>query len=322
MQAVKVSTQLIEESIQHFSFPQTPENLYQPLRYFLALGGKRIRPTLTLLAAELFGTEKENALPSALAVEIFHNFSLIHDDIMDEAPLRRKQQTVHEKWNLPIAILSGDVLLIKAYQELAKQNAEHIPNLLNCFNQMAVEVCEGQQKDMDFESELEISIPDYIDMIRLKTSVLLGCALQMGAIVANASEENQRLIYDFGVNIGIAFQIQDDILDLYADPEKFGKQVGGDVLSNKKTFLLLKAFELANDSQKSELTSLLEAEKNQEKIEKVRAIFDTLEVKQEARKKMDFYYEQAMSSLQQINVAEETKQTLLELAAYLLHREE
>jgi geranylgeranyl diphosphate synthase type II len=322
MQTVKVSTELIEKSIQSLSFPEKPANLYEPLRYFLALGGKRIRPTLTLMAAELFGIEREKALPSALAVEIFHNFSLIHDDIMDEAPLRRKQQTVHEKWNLPIAILSGDVLLIKAYQELAKQEAEHVPNLLNCFNQMAVEVCEGQQKDMDFESELEISIPDYIEMIRLKTSVLLGCALQLGAIVANASEENQRLIYDFGVNIGIAFQIQDDILDLYADPDKFGKQIGGDVLSNKKTFLLLKAFELANETQKSELTSLLDTERNQEKVDKIRSIFNELQVKEEARKKMDFYYEQAMISLQKINVEENAKQNLLDLAAYLLHREE
>ena len=237
MQALVTSSQLIETAISNLDLPNSPTNLYDPLRYFMTLGGKRMRPVFTLLAAEMFGKAKEEALPAALAVELFHNFSLIHDDIMDEAPLRRKQQTVHTKWNMPIAILSGDVLLVKAYQELCKQDSRQLADLMEVFNKTAVEVCEGQQKDMDFETQEHVSLEDYIEMIRLKTSVLLGCAMELGAIVADQSIENRNLAYEFGVEIGLAFQIQDDILDLYADPEKFGKQVGGDVLSNKKTFL-------------------------------------------------------------------------------------
>ena len=246
----------IEEEIIKIDFPSNPSNLYDPLRYFLAIGGKRMRPILTLMGAEAFGSTLEKALPSAMAVELFHNFSLIHDDIMDEAPIRRGQETVHTKWNSNIAILSGDVLLVKAYQMLAKQDASVMSDLLNVFNATAVEVCEGQQFDMDYESRNDVSIDEYIEMIRLKTSVLLGCALEMGAIIAEASKQNRELIYEFGQHIGIAFQIQDDILDLYADPDKFGKQVGGDVLSNKKTLLLLKAYELSNSTQKEELETL------------------------------------------------------------------
>jgi geranylgeranyl diphosphate synthase type II len=321
MQAISTQTTYLESKIAALDFPQEPANLYDPLRYFMQLGGKRMRPMLTLMGSALFGKPAEKALHAALAVEIFHNFSLIHDDIMDEAPLRRKQPTVHTRWNTNIAILSGDVLLVKAYQEICKQDAAVLPELLAVFNQTAVEVCEGQQSDMDFEQQSDVSIAAYIEMIRLKTSVLLGCALEMGAIVAEASLTDRKLIYEFGQHIGIAFQIQDDILDLYADPEKFGKQVGGDVLANKKTLLYLKAKELANPAQLHELETLQSAKDPAEKVDGVRNLFDALQVKQEARKIMDLHYEIALKALAAIDVAEDRKKDLRELADYLLVRE-
>lgn len=314
-------SRFFDQQLSEQTFPKQPENLYDPLRYFMTLGGKRLRPLLTLMGAELFGTKAEEALPSAFAVEYFHNFSLIHDDIMDEAPLRRAQPTVHNKWNLPIAILSGDVLFVRAYQEIAKQAPDVIPDLLRMFNQTAVEVCEGQQMDMDFEKRDAVSEAEYIEMIRLKTSVLLGCALAMGAIVAHASTPDQQRIYDFGVEIGIAFQIQDDILDLYADPEKFGKQVGGDVMVNKKTLLLLKAFERANDEQAKQLQGLLSETDLPKKVRLVRALFDTLEVRKAAKVEMEKHYEKAMRSLAEIAVPSEQKAAILEMADFLFYRE-
>ena len=311
----------IEEELLKVGFPVTPTNLYDPLKYFLVLGGKRMRPILTLMGAEAFGSTLKEALPASLSVELFHNFSLIHDDIMDEAPIRRGQPTVHEKWNKNIAILSGDVLLVKAYQELAKQNPSVLPDLLNLFNKTAVEVCEGQQYDMDFESIDNVSITEYIEMIRLKTSVLLGCALEMGAIIAGASENDRKLIYEFGQQIGIAFQIQDDILDLYADPKKFGKQVGGDVISNKKTLLLLKAFELANEEQKNKLNSLLTEKDFDLKIASVRFLFDNLGVRDTCKEIMNKHYSIAKTALNQTSISENKKKPLLELAAYLMERE-
>ena len=207
-------TALIDAELNKIGFPNSPERLYEPLRYFLQIGGKRVRPLLTLLSAELFGSTSEKAMPQALCIEVFHNFTLIHDDIMDEAPLRRNMQTVHEKWNRDVAILSGDVLMIKAYQLLGNIEAKLLPPAFELFNKTAIEVCEGQQMDMDFEIRSDVSIEEYIEMIRLKTSVLLGCALEIGAIVAEAPEEDRHAIYDFGQHIGIAFQIQDDLLNL------------------------------------------------------------------------------------------------------------
>ena len=310
-----------DAKIKSYSFPSSPNNLYDPLTYFIELGGKRIRPLLTLIAVELFGREKENAIHASLSVELFHNFSLIHDDIMDKAPLRRSQPTVHTKWNDNIAILSGDVLLVKAYQELAKQYPIHISALLEVFNKTAVEVCEGQQMDMDFEVKEDVLISDYIEMIRLKTSVLLGCALEMGAIIANASEEDRSLIYDFGQNVGIAFQLQDDILDLFGDPEKFGKQIGGDIISNKKTYLLLRAFELANTEHQKELNSMLLMADNDEKISLAKQLFTKLGVLEDAKKLKAIYQERANMSLANIQVVQERKHVLSELAEQLLNRE-
>ena len=314
-------TALIERELKRIDFPSTPSNLYDPLRYFLNIGGKRMRPILTLLGGEAFGADKEKGLNSALAIEVFHNFSLIHDDIMDDAPLRRGQETVHEKWNNNIAILSGDVLLVKAYQLIAKNDSKSLPAILDIFNKTAVEVCEGQQMDMDFESRDNVSIDEYIEMIRLKTSVLLGCALETGAIVAGASKNDAKLIYEFGQQIGIAFQIQDDILDLYADPEKFGKQVGGDVISNKKTLLLLKAFEIANETQTVQLNALLAEQDLVLKVKVVRELFDELGIREICKSIMNDHYSKAKLAINQITISDDSKRPLLELAAYLMERE-
>ena len=321
MQDISKLSAFLEKEISTFDFPAQPANLYDPLRYFLTLGGKRMRPILTMLGAELFDVSGKKAVNAAIAVELFHNFSLIHDDIMDAAPLRRKKQTVHTKWNTNIAILSGDVLLVKAYQEICKQDTKVLPRLLEIFNRTAIEVCEGQQLDMDFETRNDVSIEEYIEMIRLKTSVLLGCALEMGAVVAEATKEDQELIYSFGEHIGVAFQIQDDILDLYADPEKFGKQVGGDVLANKKTLLLLKANELANPAE-IETLNKLSSESNQTlKIESTRNLFDKLGVREAARAMMDEHYVIALNALEKISVSDTNKKPLKDLADMLLHRE-
>ena len=318
---LKELASFIELEINKLKLPSFPENLYRPLSYFLGLGGKRIRPVLSILGADLFGAGREKSRHAALAVELFHNFSLIHDDIMDQAPLRRSQKTIHTKWNSNIAILSGDVLLIKAYQELCKQEGRHIPELMRTFNRMAVEVCEGQQMDMDFETQDSISIPEYMEMIRLKTSVLLGCALELGAIVADADPETRRDLYDFGVNIGIAFQIQDDLLDLYADASKFGKQVGGDIISNKKTILLLKAQALANPLQKEFLLNLSQISDPKQKVEQAITLFAELGIKEEVKKLRDSYFRQAINALDRIDRPQENKKKLYALAAFLKDRE-
>lgn len=321
MQDLAVYSTLLENEINRLDFPKTPSNLYDPLRYFMQLGGKRLRPVLTFLGAELFGLKKEEVLNAALSVEVFHNFTLIHDDIMDEAPLRRAKETVHTKWNQNIAILSGDVLFVKAYQLLAKQNPKHLAELLYVFNRTAQEVCEGQQMDMDFESRSDVSIDEYVEMIRLKTSVLLGCALELGAIVAEASTEDRRHLYDFGQHLGIAFQIQDDILDLYADPDKFGKQVGGDVISNKKTLLNLKAKELANPIQR-ELLNQLETEQDFIlKVSKTRDLFSDIGAREACEIEMQKHYDFAMNSLKQINVADQNKLSLIALADFVMQRD-
>lgn len=314
-------TALIDAELNKIGFPNSPERLYEPLRYFLQIGGKRVRPLLTLLSAELFGSTSEKAIPQALCIEVFHNFTLIHDDIMDEAPLRRNMQTVHEKWNRDVAILSGDVLMIKAYQLLGNIEAKLLPPAFELFNKTAIEVCEGQQMDMDFEVRSDVSIEEYIEMIRLKTSVLLGCALEIGAIVAEAPEEDRHAIYDFGQHIGIAFQIQDDILDLYADPDKFGKQVGGDVIANKKTMLHLTAIKAATLEQLEVMKQLQNEQNLPLKVDRTRRLFDQLDARSICESRMQEHYEIAMESLAKINVDESKKQSLIGLAAFLMNRE-
>jgi len=321
MHELKNYTALIEMEIGKIDLPTTPANLYDPLRYFMGLGGKRMRPILTLLGAKLFDKDPLSAVNASLAVEVFHNFTLIHDDIMDEAPLRRNQETVHKKWNLSIAILSGDVLFVKAYQLLAMQDRKHLHDLLELFNRTAIEVCEGQQLDMDFESRADVTIPEYLEMIRLKTSVLLGCALELGAIIADADLSDRKNIYQFGENLGIAFQIQDDILDLYADPDKFGKQVGGDVIANKKTLLKLKAQELANPVQLETLKQLEYETDSERKVQKTRELYTSIGAREACEITMKHHYNIAMAALNAIKTGDTNKFPLVQLADQLMARE-
>ncbi|SUI96836.1 Farnesyl diphosphate synthase [Sphingobacterium spiritivorum] len=313
----------VQEALTSAVFPQEPANMYDPIRYILTLKGKQVRPVLTLMGAQLFGEEDmEKVVPAALAIEYFHNFSLIHDDIMDKAPLRRGQLTVHEKWNDSVAILSGDGLLVKAYEQVAKCPKENLLDLLTTFNKVATEVCEGQQLDMDFESLDQVTEDEYLHMIRLKTSVLLGGALRMGAIIAQASVEQQELIYDFGVNVGIAFQLQDDILDVYGDPETFGKQVGGDIIANKKTFLLIKLLEHASVTDLAHIQDLLTADLDQQpdKVELMKQFYAKYDISTLANRKKEYFTTLAFDTLAKINVPSERKAELIKLAENLLNR--
>lgn len=316
---------LISDSIQNSQFPNQPTNLYDPIRYFLSLGGKRIRPALTLVAAEMFDIKEINdALPAAKSIEYFHNFSLVHDDVMDKAPLRRGKATVHEKWDLNVAILSGDGLLVKAYDELANSNPLYIADLLKTFNRVAMQVCEGQQLDMDYEHTDKISMDQYIEMIRLKTSVLLGGALQMGAILAEANLSDQKLIYEFGEYIGIAFQLQDDVLDAYGNPETFGKQIGGDILINKKTYLLVKLMEIIKEEDLPRLQNLLNAtiQDNPDKLHDMLSLYHSYNIKEYADKLKDAYTQRAFERLSAINIPNHKKETLITLSTQLLIREQ
>ena len=313
-------TQKVESYLENYRLPVSPVNLYEPLVYFLGLGGKRLRPVLTLIAAELGGKSADEALHAAVSIELFHNFSLIHDDIMDNAPIRRGLPTVHEKWNSNIAILSGDVLLVKAYELISKQNKEHIPDLYQLFNKTAIEVCEGQQMDMDFEIREDVTIEEYIAMIRLKTSVLLGCALEFGFLISNQSVENRKNIYDFGVNLGIAFQIQDDILDLYGDPEKVGKQVGGDVRANKKTLLYLAAKKICKNLNNNKLNSLKETKDLDKKVQETSTFYKEIGVLEETQKYLNYYYDSAMKSLELVDV-NSSKDNLHQMVNYLFNRQ-
>lgn len=301
----------------------SPHQMYEPMSYILGLGGKRVRPLLTLIGADLFDKDMQDAVQAALAVELFHNFSLIHDDILDNAPLRRGKTTVHEKWNHNIALLSGDGMLVKAFEILGQCKPEHVHPLLKLFTKTGLEVCEGQQFDMNFETEDAVSVEDYIRMITFKTAVLLGCSLQMGAICANASVQNQEHLYEFGKHVGIAFQILDDILDVYADSEKFGKQIGGDIISNKKTFLLLKAFELSGTQQLSRLKELLNGNtvSPEEKVKQITAIYNELSIKELALKEANLHTEIALNHLAALEVNENKKANLKEFALHLLNRD-
>lgn len=312
---------LIENAIQNIQYPAHPEKLYLPISYIMSLGGKRIRPVLVLMAADLFEGDMEKALPAALAIETFHNFTLIHDDIMDNAPLRRGQQTVHEKWGVNNAILSGDVMMVESNKHLSMLDSKVLKDALNTFNTTAQGVCEGQQLDMEFEESEVVSIPEYINMIRLKTAVLLGGAMKLGAQVAGASPEEAEQLYQFGENIGIAFQLQDDILDVYGDPEKFGKQVGGDIIANKKTFLLLKLKELAAPSDLSELQLQSSNTDFTDKINKTRALYNTYQIRELADQEMRNYSDKAFHALYSLNIPEERKTQLIQLADQLMNRE-
>ncbi len=314
---------LINRAIAEKGIPETPKELYEPIRYILSLGGKRLRPVLTLMACDLFNGSILKALNSAVGLEVFHNFTLMHDDIMDKAPLRRGKPTVHTKWNEAIAILSGDVMLVEAYKLMMEVDDNILRQVLNVFNQTAVGVCEGQQLDMNFEQMDSATVAEYLEMIRLKTAVLVGGGMKIGALIGGAEEKYANLLYQFGENLGIAFQLQDDILDVYGDPEKFGKQVGGDILSNKKTFLLINALELAQGIDKEELVYWINAEnpETEAKIKEVTAIYNRLGIRQLAETEINRHAEIALRSLEEITANEDKKQGLRSFAEELLIRE-
>lgn len=307
---------------EHFSrkhFPESPVNLYAPGDYFLSWGGKRIRPVMCLMGNELFDEVHPDSWEVATAVELFHNFTLIHDDIMDEATLRRGMETVHVKYGLNTALLSGDVMMIRAYEYLSKIQPQYLHRILTLFNTTAREVCEGQQLDIDFEQQDNVSLDHYIHMISLKTSVLLAASLEMGAILGGASDGNCRHLYAFGKNLGIAFQVQDDYLDAFGDPEKFGKAVGGDIRQNKKTFLLLHALEVATPAQKETLLRLMQ-DNPADKVEQVLTIFKACNIDAWARDLKDKYLQTALGHLDAIAVREVRKEPLRELAEFLIQR--
>lgn len=299
-----------------------PRNLYEPIHYILKLGGKRIRPVLTLMSAEVFDADYKLALPAALAVEVFHNFSLVHDDIMDEAPLRRGNETVHEKWDTNTAILSGDAMLILAYQYFEKYNTEVFRDLAKLFSKTALEVCEGQQWDVDFETRNDVTVPEYLKMIECKTAVLVAASMKMGALVAETSKENADLIYDFGLNLGLAFQLQDDFLDCFGNPETFGKQVGGDIIENKKTYLYLKAIEFSTNLEKAQLLHLfsIHPENNTEKIELVKQIFNQTGASKATQQAIQDYTLKAFETLQKIEIDNEKKEKLQSFGENLMGR--
>lgn len=313
----------VENNLSGLVFPSSPASLYEPFRYMLALGGKRMRPVLVLMASKMFGGNEMHAMPAALGIEVFHNFTLLHDDIMDNAPLRRGKATVHEKWNPNIAILSGDAMFVKACQLMSGVPSVSMPSVMEMFLKTAMEVCEGQQLDMDFEKRSDVSIPEYLEMIRLKTAVLLGGSLAIGADVAKASVEAQKHLYDFGVNLGLAFQLQDDILDVFGDAAKFGKQEGGDIIANKKTYLLLTAKERATGALKDELWSWLnhDGDDHGAKVNAVKRIYDELEVREAACNKMDELYGLALDHLHALSLSTEQIAPLKSLADYLMARE-
>lgn len=299
-----------------------PENLYLPIDYILQLGGKRMRPVLTLMSAEVFDAEYTKALPAGLAVEVFHNFSLIHDDIMDDAPLRRGKITVHEKWNINTGILSGDAMLILAYQYFEQYEPIIFRDLAKLFSKTALEVCEGQQYDVDFEIRDDVTIAEYLKMIEYKTAVLVAAAMKMGAIVAKTSEENANLIYDFGLNLGLAFQLQDDYLDAFGDPKTFGKQVGGDIIENKKTYLYLKAVEFSKPEEREQLRHLfsVKPENNLDKINIVKEIFNSTGASDANRKAIQEFTLKAFKTLEKMNISEEKKSVLKDFGENLMNR--
>ncbi len=314
---------LIQDELSKLSYGSEPPELYEPIEYIMSLGGKRLRPMLVLTAYSLFRDDAACIVRPALAVEIFHNFTLMHDDIMDEAPLRRGKETVHEKWNPATAILSGDVMLVRAYDLLLEAPPELLAEVIKHFNVCAAEVCEGQQIDMNFESRGDVHENEYLEMIRLKTAVLLGFSLELGAILANASAEDRDALRKFGTLAGIGFQLKDDLLDVYGDSEKFGKQVGGDIISNKKTYLLIKALELADASRHKELQKWLGAKKfnDEEKVKAVRKIYDDLGIREITLELITEYFERAIRELRHVSAPMPRKTALRQFAERLIDRD-
>ena len=315
---------IFQKYLDEHRFSQAPQELYEPVNYILSLGGKRLRPLLVLMGCDLFNNKISKAMPVAMAIEIFHNFTLLHDDIMDAAPLRRGKPTVHVRYNVNTGILSGDVMLTIAYVFLSKvTNVRLASQLMKIFNKMAIEVCEGQQYDMNFENRTDVTLPEYLKMIELKTSVLIAAAFQMGALLGGSSAETAEKLYEFGRNVGIAFQIQDDILDTFGDPEKFGKKVGGDIVQNKKTYLVLKSYEIANETQCADLHHFMTTATTDEtvKIEAVKKLFNALKVREHAEAVMNQYLETAFENIEQTPLSIERKNYLKTWANALMERQ-
>lgn len=322
MKAIQYYQSQFIAHLEAYNKARAPLGLYEPIQYILGLGGKRLRPILTLMTTDCFNGEVSNALDAGLAIEVFHNFSLIHDDIMDKAPLRRGQKTVHEKWNLNTGILSGDAMLIMAYKLFEGYNVKQFQELTALFSKTALEVCEGQQYDIDFETRTDVSIPEYLKMIEYKTAVLVAAAMQMGAIVADASRENQQKCYDFGRNLGIAFQLQDDFLDAFGDPKTFGKQVGGDIIENKKTYLYLKAMALGSESDKRKLKTLYveNSDHSDEKIATVLQVFEQTGAAEATNKAIQDYTKAAFDVLNSLEIDPIKKETLRDFGIHLMTR--
>lgn len=322
MQAIAQYQQIIQDYFTQLSVVKQPKNLYEPIQYILSLGGKRMRPVLTLMAADVFNADCKKALPAAIAVEMFHNFSLVHDDIMDDAPLRRGNETVHEKWDVNTAILSGDAMLILAYQYFEEYEPDVFRDLAKLFSKTALEVCEGQQWDVDFEERSNVTIPEYLKMIEYKTAVLVGAAMKMGGIVARTTKENCDLIYDFGLNLGLAFQLQDDYLDAFGNPETFGKQVGGDIIENKKTYLYLKALQQCNPYQKERLLQwfAMQPEDTTDKITDVKELFVATKADEATKEAIKNYTEKAFDILNKLEIGEDKKELLRNFGEFLMSR--
>lgn len=322
MHTIHQYQEFLSDYLQSQYVTKEPRNLYEPIHYILGLGGKRMRPVLTLMSAEVFDTDYRKALPAALAVEVFHNFSLVHDDIMDDAPLRRGHETVHEKWNLNTGILSGDAMLILAYQYFEQYEPIIFRDLAKLFSKTALEVCEGQQWDVDFEERSDVTIAEYLKMIQYKTAVLVAAAMKMGAIIAETSVENANLIYDFGLNLGLAFQLQDDFLDAFGNPETFGKQVGGDIIENKKTYLYLKAVAFSKDEEAQELRNLfsIQPDDNTDKIERVKALFKSSGASKATQNAIQDFTFKAFQTLDKMNISVDKKEMLKAFGENLMGR--
>ena len=314
---------MVNEFLNHLAYERKPASLYEPIKYVLSMGGKRIRPTLMLLAYNLFKEDPEKILMNAIALETYHNYTLLHDDLMDNADMRRGHQTVHKKWDANTAILSGDSMLVLAYERMAQCDDQHLGKVLHLFTETALEIGEGQQYDMEFENRNDVKEEEYIEMIRLKTSVLLACALKIGAILADASEEDADNLYRFGEQIGLAFQLQDDYLDVYGDPKVFGKKIGGDITSNKKTFMLINAFNLANGEQKKELEKWVNAQDfdREEKVEAVTRLYNEIGIDKLAQEKIAYYFENSKKYLDAVKVDAARKEELRNYAQKMMKRQ-
>ncbi|MEJ7779471.1 MAG: polyprenyl synthetase family protein [Daejeonella sp.] len=323
MHSIEQLQSIINKAIAGTKYTAKPSELYEPITYLMELGGKRMRPVLVLLATELFGGDVRKAIDAAVGIELFHNFTLMHDDIMDKAPLRRGKATVHVKWNEGTAILSGDVMFVEAYKMMIKVDDSILREVLDVFSHTASGVCQGQQADMNFEKCDDVSVDEYLEMIKLKTAVLLAGSMQIGALIGGAEKDQAKLLYEFGENLGLAFQLQDDILDVYGDPEKFGKQVGGDIMANKKTFMLIKAKELAKDKIGIELKGWQSDgfHDSHQKIQAITSIYDLLEVRKLAELQMEEFIRKALYALDQISVESPGKTILKGFAEQLLTRE-